>query len=280
MGVYLEDNPPARSQYRLHRRAQVTGAIVVHTAENNPDLVLPDGGAEGVASFISRRTDAAGSYHSVVDSDSIVRVGEYEWEMFHEGTGGNRWSLGLSFACRASQWPDLPSAWVVGAVRNGAQEAANMAAWVKETTGITVPNRRLTPEQYRSGEAGFIGHGELDPDRRSDPGERFPWGLFQEEFEKMTAVDEPVKPGPLPWGELPDLSNVQIQVQCLYACYRPEDKPGSWTDEVKVWMRDISEKVMRGEDPAPTLAYIEWRLREAYEEQAPVDPPKGDPSDG
>lgn len=178
MSVYLEDHPPARNQYRRRRRSPVTGAIVVHTAENTTDTDLPDGGAEAVAQFISRRTDAAGSYHSVVDSDSIVRVGKYEWEMFHEGTGGNRWSLGLSFACRAAQWPTLPEQWVAGVLRHGANEAEAMARWVYNTVGVVVPAQRITPSEYRSGRPGFISHAELDPGRRSDPGPDFPWRVF------------------------------------------------------------------------------------------------------
>jgi len=175
--VYLEENSPARSQYRAVRRAEVTGAIVVHTAENNTDVKLPDGGAEAVARFISTRSNA-GSYHSVVDSDSVINVGKYEWEMFHEGTGGNRWSLGLSFACRASQWGNLPDWWEEGALANGAREAKNMAKWVQNTTGVTVPAKRISPVEYRAGEPGFVGHGELDPSRRSDPGDNFPWNTF------------------------------------------------------------------------------------------------------
>lgn len=192
MSVYLEDHPPARTQYRAVRRAQVTGAIVIHSAENTPDLDGGDGGAEGVARFISTRTDGPASYHSVVDSDSIVRVGRYEWEMFHEGTGGNRFSLGLSFACRAAQWPILPEVWRQGALRNAAIEAANMARWVKEARGIVVPARRITPAEYRKGVAGFISHAELDPTRRSDPGAGFPWTTFMDLYRQEMAM--PSKP--------------------------------------------------------------------------------------
>lgn len=191
MGVYLEDHPPARTQFRRQRRAQVTGAVVLHTAENVADTVDLDDGAEGVASFIARRTDAAGSYHTVVDSNSVVRVGRYEWEMFGEGTGGNRWALHLSFACRADHWQDLPLAWVEAIVESGAVAAADMAVWVWQTHGVSVPARRITPTEYRAGKPGFIGHGELDPGRRHDPGANFPWDAFLAGFAAETGATMP-----------------------------------------------------------------------------------------
>ena len=177
MSMYLEDHPPARSQFRNPRRADPTGAIVIHTAENATDLTLPDAGAENVARFISTRT-TPGSYHSIVDSDSIEPVCKYEWEAFGEGTGGNRWSLHLAWACRAGQWPALPAEWVVPAINNGAIEAANMARWVRTTVGVTVPARRITATDYRNGLPGFVTHADLDPGRRTDPGEHFPWRAF------------------------------------------------------------------------------------------------------
>ncbi len=207
--AYLDDNPPARTQFRRTRRAAVTGAIVVHTAENSTDTTLPDGGAEAVARFISTRTDAAGSYHSVVDSDSVVDVGRYEWEMFHEGTGGNRWSLGLSFACRASQWSTLPDRWVTDAIRNGGLEAATMAAWVEETVGVTVPARRISPAEYRAGAPGFISHGELDPGRRSDPGADFPWSMFLDRFAQYAGGEPPVDEWCVPGNRRPVIEDSQ-----------------------------------------------------------------------
>lgn len=190
--VFLEEHPPARRQFYNPRRhgTQATGAICVHTAENTTDIRLPDSGAESVARFISTRT-TAGSYHTIVDSDSIVNVGRYEWEMFHEGTGGNRWSLGLSFACEADQWLTLPDKWVNDAIHNGAMAAGLMADWVKRTTGVTVPAQRITPAQYRAGRPGFISHAELDPGRRTDPGHHFPWDQFLARFAILTQQEKP-----------------------------------------------------------------------------------------
>lgn len=194
MAVYLEDHPnKTKKQYKFPRSSHVTGAIVLHDAECNPQFKLnADGAAESVAKFISTRSDT-GSYHSIVDSDSICRVCRYEWEAYHEGTGGNRWSLGLSFACRTNTWDIAPVWWIDAILSNGAQEAYNMAVWVRSTTGVIVPAERISAEDYRSGRPGFVSHAELDPTRRSDPGKTFPWMIFLDKFRRlmnMTTDDE------------------------------------------------------------------------------------------
>lgn len=192
---YLVTHPPARSQFRTQRRAKVTGAIVVHTFENEADLNPPDTKAETGAAFIARRPDKPGSYHTVVDSDSAVQLGWYRWEMFGEGTGGNRWALHLSFACKAAQWATLPDWWINGAIEQAAIEAARMARWVKAEVGVTIPAKRITAAQYRAGEPGFVAHGDLDPSRRTDPGKRFFWGLMLERYDHYQGVS-PMPPYP------------------------------------------------------------------------------------
>lgn len=255
MGVYLEDHPPARQQFIAVRPVAVTGAIVVHTTESAADLTLPDTGAENVAAFIASRADA-GSYHSIVDSDSIVRVGRYEWEMFHEGSGGNGWSLSLAFACQAAQWPVLPERWFQASIANGAVEAANMARFVTTAVGVSVPSRRITAQEYRSGAAGFVGHGELDPARRSDPGVGFPWEEFLGLFEQNI---RPVSGQPDPELQM-QYYEAMADVDELYRAYRGT---GPSAAERQAWGRDLAVKIFgRNEDPQVTLAYVEYALRQ------------------
>lgn len=178
---HLRSNPPKRSQFRSPRRAKPSGAIVVHTSESPADTVGPDRGAENVANYMEHR-DSPGSYHGIVDSDSWLYLVDFRDEAYHEGTGGNRWSLGLSFALQKKQWDALPSKWVDDAVANGVLMALMMADYVESVTDVKIPARHITPAEYRAGKPGFIGHGELDPGRRSDPGVDFPWEDFLQKF--------------------------------------------------------------------------------------------------
>lgn len=191
--AYLREHPPASPQFRSPRRNRLTGAIVVHTAESVLDSIGPDTGAENVAGFIGRRGDP-GSYHDLCDSDSIVHLVDYDDEAFHVAVySGNRFSIGLSFACRTTDWAKMTAAQRGGFIDNGADAAARMAAHVKTRTGIVVPARRITVEQFRAGAAGFISHGELDPGRRSDPGNapgQFPWETFLFEVAVRTQPQE------------------------------------------------------------------------------------------
>lgn len=189
MVPYLVSHPPVRSQYRTPRRDPPSGVIVVHTAENTPDYVAFDGGAEAVARFIQSRT-TAGSYHDLVDSDSVLQLVDYGAEAYHDGTGSNRHALSVSVATRADVWPLAPKAWRDGAVENAARAAARQAAWIRAETGIVVPAVRITREESEQRVPGFISHAQRDPTRRTDPGKDFPWAQFLARFRELTEEDD------------------------------------------------------------------------------------------
>lgn len=180
-GIYLIDNPPRIRQYRSPRRAKPSGLVVVHTAESYPDETGPDTGAENVAAFIARRTNY-GSYHHIVDSDSIIQLVRFSDEAFHDATGSNPYSYGVSAATQAAKWNDVGKEWRNDTVKNMARAAARYARWVKSNHGILIPARSVTRAESEARKPGFISHAARDPRRRTDPGKLFPWTLFYNEF--------------------------------------------------------------------------------------------------
>ena len=189
MTVYLVDHPPARSQYRKPRRAKPTGCIVLHTFE------APVGrSADRGARFIAGRKDP-GSYARLGDVHGAeVQLVPYEWEAFHDGTGSNAWSIGISLMMHAADWPKLPRGQRDALVETMASMAAHAAAWLLAEHGIAVPARRLTKAESDRGLAGFIGHGDRDPGRRTDPGADFPWESFLNRYAELIDQEESTTP--------------------------------------------------------------------------------------
>ena len=163
-------NGDGRYWGRQHRRDEFSGGIAVHTAEVPPDYVLPDRGAEATGDYFTGSTRPA-SYHTIADSDSIVRFLPFDHEAYHDATGGNRWSVGVSMGTQAHTWgTNLEHDELV--LRNAARAIAEAARyWASLAPGrdpLAVA-RWITPAQYRAKEPGLVEHGQLDPSRRSDP---------------------------------------------------------------------------------------------------------------
>ena len=186
-GIYLEDNRPRRSQFRRGRRASVKPVIVVHTAESGTDTSGPDPKAENVASFIRGRS-TAGSYHLLGDSDSIIQLVRFENEAYQDGTGSNKWAIGISLAMNAADWPGLAADRRKELTETAAQMAVIAARWLK-SQGRSFPEARLLTkaESDRSNASGFISHARRDPSRRSDPGAGFPWSDFFATYQRFLA---------------------------------------------------------------------------------------------
>lgn len=184
-GIYLEQNSPARDQFSVGRRDPVRSVIVVHTAEGGTDTIGSDPTAENVAQFIRRR-DTAGSYHLLGDADSIIQLVRFENEAYHDRTGSNRWSIGISLSLNAADWGRLSTSRRNQFVETAAQMAVIAARWL-ENRGLEVPAaRKLTfNESEREDASGFVSHATRDPSRRTDPGAGFPWDDFFRQYQQQ-----------------------------------------------------------------------------------------------
>lgn len=188
------------TQYREKRRTthlggRITGAIILHDAENATDLVGEDTGAENVARYIRDTRTDPGSYHVLVDRDSTIYMAPYDYEVWHD-TASNNYAIGVSVAWRKSDLPKMTKAQRESYYRPFARAVLDAVAWVKRTKGITVPiDRFRSRADIVAGKPGLSTHSRMDPSRRSDP---FGTGsVYEREFLAVLA-EEAGKPAPKP----------------------------------------------------------------------------------
>lgn len=172
-GFTLLDEPQTCgvAQYRRPRRQAVSGCVDVHTAESVRDDVGPDTGAENVTGFILRRCDH-GSYHVLVDRDSVVHLAPDDAETWHvaataaNGYGNNSHAWGISAACSATDW-DPNDPWTIETIdRMGAEIAA---FWIRNGfEGLARNPRWISKEEADRQQPGLILHGTHQPWDRSD----------------------------------------------------------------------------------------------------------------
>lgn len=185
-GYFLYDHPNRHAPRRANgvkfwgypARTKPVRLIVIHTAENTPDYVQEDGGAEAVARYQATDVTAANasSYHEIVDSDSTVTMLPDEAVAFG-ARGANADGIHLSVATKAHLWPSKPKRWRDAALDRLARRAA------LRVVRHGIPVRLLTEAQVRAGAAGFTPHAVTENvygtrGRRSDPGAGFPWDEF------------------------------------------------------------------------------------------------------
>lgn len=192
MSAYLIDHPPRQRQFR-DRGTTASGVLVIHTAENLPDWVGEDSGAEGVARFIQGRSDF-GSYHFLADSDSLVHLIPLEKQAYGDGTGSNPHAIHISAATRTTAWSQMSRERRRGFLLNMARAAHRASSYVEKLHGVRIPARRVSRAESTDRKEGFISHAERDPSRRSDPGKDFPWDEFLDIYREL---EEPTKPEPV-----------------------------------------------------------------------------------
>jgi hypothetical protein len=216
--AYLDDNPPRRSQGEP-RRGVASGGIVVHTAESGlPDISPPDSKAEGVAAFIRGRSDP-GCYHVLFDSDSTVVMWDFvPMTAYHDGTGTNDFSTGMSFATNAAAWGQYP-AWDEAALRQAANWLGRTFIPTMKARGVTVRLERTSVDAFRNRDPAFVGHGDLDPGRRTDPGAGFPWQRLFDLTKESMGAPAPPKPPSLGGPVMPYLFGKYTKAATIFAMF-------------------------------------------------------------
>jgi hypothetical protein len=178
--AYLIDHPGTLRQYSARtnwRPSRPTGLVVVHSTEFPPSWTVAQ-----QAAWLRERT-TPGCYHDIADTHGgDLQLVPYEMGAWQDGTGSNGCALSIAFVCRTTDWAQMGDGQRKRTLRAGARCFARQQAWLKAHGYPPTPLRRLTRAQSDAGEAGFIAHGERDPDRRTDPGTKppnlFPWDEF------------------------------------------------------------------------------------------------------
>ena len=165
MSYYLLDHKPASTQSRSPRRAKLSGRVVLHDSASALDRIAPDTGAENVAGFISRRTDA-GSYHELGDSDSGIVMLPDDVEAFGALNGVNHDAWHICIAANPDDM-DPENDQTVSMIRWMGHRI--VAFW--QRNGFPTDARFITAGDGAT--FGLIHHGDLQADR-SDAWARHP----------------------------------------------------------------------------------------------------------
>ena len=187
--TYLLDRHVAHGPKWYDTRRLPILAIVEHiTAGLEGVAATDDQSAERTAAYAAT-TDRKVSWHQGTDTDSNLVLLPDDHTAFH-CAGYNSCTLGRELSKRHTDWRTMPRHWVQATLGNA---APNDAEWCrKHNIPVRKASRRELDDaiaHYRAtGQArpvGFIGHGELDPARRIDPGfvrsvDTFPWHSYLE----------------------------------------------------------------------------------------------------
>lgn len=198
MSYFLLDNRNPLENYYTTRRMPILATVVHVTAGLQGLAIRADSSAEQVSRYAST-TDRQVSWHSGSDTDSHLELLPDSYTAFH-CQGYNSCTIGHEISKTDVLWADEDPAWVT--------ETLDQAAACLKARALAhkIPLRHATKAELDAaiahwkltGEAkpvGFVDHSRLDPTRRKDPGEDFPWMRF---FNRMASPPPPV---PTPSGE-------------------------------------------------------------------------------
>lgn len=171
-GYIMVDSPnPYTAQGTYPRRggARLSGTCIVHTSEGNWR-----NGVDALTRLVKSRADY-GCYHQACDWEDIAAYYPWEWETWQDSETNN-WAVGISAACKTTDWGNMPADVEEGYYRNLARMAADFINYMA-SKDVHVPLRRISGAQARARVPGFAAHGDSGVSR-SDPGVNFDWARF------------------------------------------------------------------------------------------------------
>lgn len=189
MSYRLLDDRNRHGDHFYTTRRNTLVAIVVHVTAGLEDLKGRDDSAEATARYAGT-TEREVSWHSGSDADSCVHLLPPAFTAWHV-TGYNSSTYGHEISKADTDWSKMPAGWVDRTLSQAARCLTPIAA------DAGIPVRHITRGQLDRAiaagdpsQGGFIGHDVLDPRRRGDPGEDFPWSRFLSLMEDDMALSD------------------------------------------------------------------------------------------
>ena len=166
--------------YYTTRRFGAPIFCVQHITAGLSDYIAPDMSADNTQNW-GKNPASDVSWHDICDSDSAIPCLPGSYTAWHAANYNSR-SIGQEIGTGSTDWSTKSPAWVEATLKNSAK------LWAPHVKKYNIPLVKVTKAQVDAELAkganakplGFIGHGDLDPRNRTDPGlykgkDTFPW---------------------------------------------------------------------------------------------------------